>query len=55
MEDNGVLEEVGRGMEVRDDLLERIFEVGELVEFREGAFVRGYRTDSGDAAFVKRV
>ena len=45
-------------MEVRaegDNLLERIFEVGELVEFWEGAFVRGYWTDSGEAAFVKRV
>ena len=51
-------DEVGIVMEVRDEgdnLLERNFEVGELVEFWEGAFVRGYRTDSGEAAFVKRV
>ncbi len=51
-------DEVGIAMEVRgegDNLLERIFQVGELVEFWEGAFVRGYRTDSGEAAFVKRV
>ncbi len=51
-------DEVGIEMEVRDEgdnLLERNFEVGELVEFWEGAFVRGYRADSGEAAFVKRV
>ena len=51
-------DEVGIVMQVRDEgdnLEERSFEVGELVEFWEGAFVRGYRTDSGEAAFVKRV
>ncbi len=42
-------DEVGIVMKVRDEgdnLLERIFDVGELVEFWEGAFVRGYRTDT---------
>ena len=32
---------------------ERRFKVGELVEFWEGALVRGNRTDSGDPAWVK--
>jgi hypothetical protein len=34
---------------------ERIFGLGELVEFWDGTCVRGYRTDSGQPAFVKRV
>ncbi len=29
------------------------FQVGELVECGEGTLVRGYRTDSGDPAWVK--
>ncbi len=34
---------------------ERIFTVGEVVEFWEGAYVSGKRSDSGEPAFVKRV
>ncbi len=37
-----------------DDLAERVFKVGELVEYWAGAFVRGYQT-SEEPAFVKRV
>jgi hypothetical protein len=37
-----------------DDREERVFRVGELVEYWAGAFVRGYRTE-GEPAFVKRV
>jgi hypothetical protein len=37
-----------------DDLEERIFKVGELVEYWAGAFVRGYQR-SGGPAFVKSV
>ncbi len=37
-----------------DDREERVFKVGELVEYWAGAFVRGYRTE-GEPAFVKRV
>ncbi len=38
-----------------DDLEERVFKVGELVEYWwAGAFVRGYQT-SGEPSFVKRV
>ena len=35
--------------------LERFFTVGEVVEFWEGAFVRGYRQAPGAPAIVKRV
>ncbi len=34
---------------------ERVFRVGELVEFWVGPVVRGYRTDSGAPAFVKEI
>ncbi len=34
---------------------ERVFSVGELVEFWAGPVVRAYRTDSGDPAFVKEI
>jgi hypothetical protein len=34
---------------------ERVFTVGEVVEFWEGAFVLGYRQAPGAPAFVKRV
>ena len=34
---------------------ERLFEVGELVVFWAGTAVRGYRTDSGEAAYVKEI
>ena len=39
--------------DVGDKVLERRFKVGELVAFVEGSNVRGYRTDSGEAAWVK--
>ena len=34
---------------------ERLFVVGELVEFWAGPVVRAYRTDSGDPAYVKEI
>jgi hypothetical protein len=34
---------------------ERTLEVGELVGFWEGCSVRGYRTDSGEPAWVREV
>ncbi len=39
--------------DVGEIVLERRFKVGELVAFVEGSNVRGYRTDSGEAAWVK--
>ena len=39
--------------ETEEHCEERRFKVGELVEFWEGALVRGNRTDSGDPAWVK--
>ena len=39
--------------EIGEDVGERRFKVGDLVEFWEVALVRGYRTDSGDPAWVK--
>ena len=38
-----------------ESLEERVFTVGEVVEYWEGAFVRGERLGSGEPAFVKRV
>ncbi len=38
-----------------ENLLERLFSVGEVGEFWEGSYVRRDRTDSGSPAFVKRV
>jgi hypothetical protein len=50
-----VIEGIDEGMMVEgDNLAERVFKVGELVEYWAGAFVRGYQT-SGEPAFVKRV
>ncbi len=46
------------GLQNREDLLgdcERVFCVGELVEFWAGPLVRAYRTDSGDPAYVKEI
>ena len=34
---------------------ERVFEVGDLVEFWAGPVMRAYRTDSGDPAYVKEI
>ena len=34
-------------------VIERAFVVNELVEYWEGAYVRGYKTDSGEPAWVK--
>ena len=54
---NGV-QEVEVGMEDNEyavDDNERVFRVGDLVEFWAGPVVRGYRTDSGDPAFVKEI
>jgi hypothetical protein len=52
--------EVSCGDRVQDDEAERSknvderrFKVGELVEFWGGVLVRGYRTESGDPAWVK--
>jgi chromosome segregation ATPase len=58
MEGWGELElvEVGKGerANVLEDC-ERVFSVGDLVEFWAGPVVRAYRTDSGDPAFVKEI
>lgn len=43
---------MGESVYVVEDC-ERVFSVGELVEYWEGPVVRTYRTDSGDPAFVK--
>jgi hypothetical protein len=51
----GEIAMVGDEPEDGEDLLERLFSVGEVVEFWEGSSVRGDRTDSGSPAFVKRV
>ncbi len=40
-------------VETGENTEERRFQVGELVEYWEGTLVRGYRTDSGDQAWVK--
>jgi hypothetical protein len=37
------------------DGCERVFKVGELVEFWAGPVVRAYRTDSGEPACVKEI
>ena len=37
------------------DEFERVFQVGELVEFWSGTVVRAYRTDSGEPAYVKEI
>ncbi len=34
---------------------ECVYQVGELVEFWSGTVVRGYRTDSGEPAYVKEI
>ena len=39
--------------ETGENTEERKFRVGELVELWEGTMLRGYRTDSGDPAWVK--
>ena len=46
---------VGGGMDDNDSGRERVFTVGQVVEFWEGAFVRGYRQAPGAPAIVKRV
>ncbi len=46
---------VGEGHENGAMACERFFTVGEVVEFWEGAYVSGKRSDSGEPAFVKRV
>ncbi len=42
-------DEAGKGEKAE----ERTFNVGELVEFWEDSFVRGYRTEGGEPAWVK--
>ena len=44
---------VGNEPEDGENLYERLFTVGEVVDFREGSSVRGDRTDAGAPAFVK--
>ena len=58
MGERGGADEIGMiGDENEDGEMscERVFTVGEVVEFWEGAFVCGKRSDSGSPAFVKRV
>ena len=51
----GADEMVMVGNEHGENLYERLFTVGEVVDFWEGSSVRGYRTDAGAPAFVKRL
>ena len=46
---------IGDETEDVETLCERCFTVGELVEYWEGAYVRGERIGFGEPAFVKRV
>ena len=58
MENRGGADEMTRVGGERDDedmTRERLFIVGEVVEFWEGSAVRGYRQAPGEAAFVKSV
>ena len=58
MEGEEGIEVVPEGIvDMQDDVgeCERVFEVGELVEFWAGPVVRAYRTDSGDPAYVKEI
>jgi hypothetical protein len=58
MEVSGVMYDVARKGDETEDvetLGERCFTVGELVEYWEGAYVRGERIGFGEPAFVKRV
>ena len=48
-------EVVMEDMDVVEDACERVFKVGELVEFWAGPVVRAYRTDSGEPAYVKEI
>ena len=50
------LDELGEGeMEGRVEECERVFMVGELVEFWVGPVARAYLTDSGAPAYVKEI
>ena len=50
------LVELGKGeMEDVVDACERVFRVGELVEFWGGPAARAYLTDSGAPAYVKEI
>ena len=46
---------VGDDMEAGETACERFFVVGEVVEYWEGAYVRGERIGFGEPAFVKKV
>ena len=46
---------VGDGIEAGETACERFFIVGEVVEYWEGAYVRGERIGFGEPAFVKKV
>ena len=46
---------VGDDMEAGETACERFFVVGEIVEYWEGAYVRGERIGFGEPAFVKKV
>ena len=48
-------EVVMEDMDEVEEACERVFEVGELVEFWAGPVVRAYRTDSGEPAYVKEI
>jgi hypothetical protein len=55
MGDNGEVARVGDEYENVESSCERMLSVGELVEYWEGAFVRGRRLGLGEPDFVKRV
>ncbi len=46
---------VGDDIEAGETACERFFIVGEVVEYWEGAYVRGERVGFGEPAFVKKV
>jgi hypothetical protein len=57
MGERGGADEIGMMGDENEDgemSFERVFTVGEVVEFWEGVFVCGKRSDSGSPAFVKR-
>ncbi len=58
MEDRGGADVMASVGDERDDekmIRERLFTVGEVVEFWEGSSVRGYHQAPGEPAFVKSV
>ncbi len=49
------VESVGEAIDGGETACERCFRVGEVVEYWEGAYVRGERVGFGEPTFVKKV